>query len=357
MATKLKKMQLTSVDLVRAGANQQADIRLFKSDAEPAEPPTTEEKNIFKRFLNWIRENPTEDDVTPDIDESPTDNYKNAITKSIQSIIEDDTLTTSEKNDMIEKSIGQYHARMLEMAEEMANSKSMSAEPSGEESKINERKENTMKIDKSIFTAEELAQYEALIAKAKVDPEAGEEEMMTEKAQNFRRKPAKPEEYFDPDFDDEEIEDEMNDEEEMGKSRCKKSVDPTLNAALARLATLEKSLAMKEFTEIAKKYAPLGENEEELAKTLYDMKQSNESTYNAYIGILDKSLGIINKSGLFAEIGKNTYGAPGGVIGKIEAAANEIQKSNAGMSREMAIAKAWEDHPELIAEYDAEYKA
>lgn len=31
MAAKLKQIRLTSVDLVRAGANQQADICLFKS--------------------------------------------------------------------------------------------------------------------------------------------------------------------------------------------------------------------------------------------------------------------------------------------------------------------------------------
>lgn len=42
MATKLRQLQLTSVDLVRAGANQEADICLFKSlDGEPhVEPPT-----------------------------------------------------------------------------------------------------------------------------------------------------------------------------------------------------------------------------------------------------------------------------------------------------------------------------
>lgn len=31
MATELKKIKLTSVDLVRAGANQEAEIDLFKS--------------------------------------------------------------------------------------------------------------------------------------------------------------------------------------------------------------------------------------------------------------------------------------------------------------------------------------
>lgn len=40
MATRLKKMQLTSVDLVPAGANQEADICLFKSiDGLPEETP------------------------------------------------------------------------------------------------------------------------------------------------------------------------------------------------------------------------------------------------------------------------------------------------------------------------------
>ena len=43
MATKLKNMRLTSVDLVPAGANQEADICLFKSlDGVPAEKPPTE---------------------------------------------------------------------------------------------------------------------------------------------------------------------------------------------------------------------------------------------------------------------------------------------------------------------------
>lgn len=49
MATKLKKMRLTSVDLVRAGANQQADICLYKS-AEPHAPTRTISKSDPDRF-------------------------------------------------------------------------------------------------------------------------------------------------------------------------------------------------------------------------------------------------------------------------------------------------------------------
>lgn len=217
-----------------------------------------------------------------------------------------------------------------------------------------------MKIDKSVFTADELAQYESLIAKAKVDPEAGEEEMEDQMppVSRRRRKPGffQKEEEMDNGYEDYEDPENPEEEEDMDKSRCKKSADPALTAALRRLDTLEKSLAMEKFREIAKKYTPLGENEVELAKTLYEMSQTNQANYDAYIGILEKSLGLVNKSGLFQEIGKSASGGSGSVIGRIEAEADSIMKSNAGMTKEQAIAKAWENNPQLIAEYDAEYR-
>lgn len=134
MATKLKKMRLTSVDLVRAGANQEADICLYKSadPAEPTEKPTEEEKNIFKRFLNWLHEDAAEAENEPvegiekaDEPEYPADIYKSAITESIQSIVADDRLSLDEKNAMIEKSISQYHdsmAGLFAMEEELEKS-------------------------------------------------------------------------------------------------------------------------------------------------------------------------------------------------------------------------------------------
>lgn len=192
----------------------------------------------------------------------------------------------------------------------------------------------TFKIDKSRLSEEDRAQYEALLAKAAVDPEAAQEEMEDEAPP---AKPAKKAEAEDMD-------------------ETKKSESPELTAALERLATLEKSVEMKEFSEIAKKYAALGEKEDELAQTLYEMKKSNEANYNAYIAILDKSLGLVEKSGVFAEIGKNATGTgSGSVQEKVNAKAAEIQKADPSCSYEMAIAKAWESSPELMAEYDAEY--
>lgn len=215
-----------------------------------------------------------------------------------------------------------------------------------------------IKIDKSLFTDDERAQYEALIAKATVDTEAGEEAMKEDKPdlRDFKERKRRVEVEYEDD-DDVEMDKCRTKKAEAEKCDTKKSADPTLAAALERLETLEKSAAMKEFTDIAKKYAPLGEKEDELAQTLYDMKKSNEANYDAYIKILDKSLDMVNKSGLFTEIGKSAHGVAGDTLGRVEAIASEIMKSDTTMTREQAVAKAWIDHPELVAEYDNEYRS
>lgn len=127
MATKLKKMRLTSVDLVRAGANQEADICLFKSADPPeaTESPQSEEKNLFKRFLDWMRENPTEAENEPHSPIEKADDqpdlefiYKSALAESLQSIMADDTLTEVQKKEMSEESLRQYADRIRELERE-----------------------------------------------------------------------------------------------------------------------------------------------------------------------------------------------------------------------------------------------
>ena len=306
--TKLKKMKLTSVDLVRAGANQNADICLYKSaDGENSGENTQE--------IDKSRQNPVDS------------GYNNSKTTEVD-------LPRKEGKTML-------------------------------------------KIDKSLFTAEELEQYEALIAKALVDPEAGEEEMEDQKPPMMqRRKAARP---VPPQFlrDDEEEDDTEKaapfaDEDEMAKGcRTRKSGDEgedvekmqemfksAFDRQEARIAELEKSLAMKEFADIAKKYAPLGEDETTLAKTLFDMYQADEELYNSYVDSLEKSLDLVNKSGMFVEIGKSGYqNGPSSAVGRVEAIAKSYIKKDPEMTYEQAIAKAWENNPDLIAEYEAEYNA
>ena len=136
MATKLKNMRLTSVDLVRNGANQEADICLFKS-TDPAEDPTqptAEEKNIFKRFIDWLRANPADghqdDEDTVEKDYSTFDSlnaarenneklwqYTSALSESIRSIQMDQDLDKDQKYQLMCQSLDQFDEAMDKLIE------------------------------------------------------------------------------------------------------------------------------------------------------------------------------------------------------------------------------------------------
>lgn len=160
MATKLKKMKLTSIDLVRAGANQEADIMLYKSadpQNEPAEGPTEHETNLFKRFLGWIRSNPTEGNVEPESgiqkDYSTFNQitagqesrdmlwrYTEALTTSIRSIQDDKDLDVEHKKQMMLKSLDEFDGAMEALIDKLCisaparvNELVKSADPEDEE--------------------------------------------------------------------------------------------------------------------------------------------------------------------------------------------------------------------------------
>lgn len=136
MANKLKKIELNSVDLTRCGANQQADIRLFKSDTpqEAVEQPTAAEKNIFKRFLNWLHEQPAgaataavaKDYASFDqINTNRESNdllwrYTDALNTSIRSIQEDHDLNNTQKADMMRQSLQQFSEAMSDLIGKLA---------------------------------------------------------------------------------------------------------------------------------------------------------------------------------------------------------------------------------------------
>lgn len=365
--TKLKKINLTSVDMVRRGANQEAYINLYKSAGDPAEPiaqpdapgaPNADEisQGILKSIVEAIKslmganEPPGQPNAEPEdvgkaaetfqtrlsqqeVRESRW-KYQDSLNMSIESILNDDELSDEEKVEMMHQSVDQFCNAYKEMCAKLVNTtanKTATEQPTKEVGKSqdkgpenNEEGEEEMKIDKSRFTPEELAQYEALINKGKVDDEP------ETKPEN------KPE-----------------DKPEVEKSA---EIHPEVKKALDEMAALTKSLEMREMTDIAKKYVPLGKKEDELAATLYEMKKSSQASYDAYIAVLDQNLELVNKSGLFEEIGKSSRTTPGGsTVEKIEGIATELQKSDATLGRHEAIMKAWEQHPELVAEYDSEY--
>lgn len=198
-----------------------------------------------------------------------------------------------------------------------------------------------IKIDKSLFNAEELATYEALIAKATVDPEAAKKEMEEETPADPKKKTTEKAEV-----------EEMNET----KKSAAPEVPEFVTNAIAKSEEFMTRIEKQEMTEIAKKYSILGEKPEELGEKLYNLKKSNPEMYDTCITMLDNQVALIEKTGVFGEVGKSAGGAStaGSAVEKADAKAKEIMKADPNVDYTTAIAKAWED-PDLMAEYDAEY--
>ena len=196
-------------------------------------------------------------------------------------------------------------------------------------------------IDKSAFTAEELETFEALIAKATVDPAAAEKEMEDDKPAFPPKKTKKAE---------------VEEVVEETKKSAEPEVPDFVKDAIAKSNEFMTRIEKSDMAEVAKKYAILGEKPEELAEKLYELKKNSPEMYDTCISILDNQVAAVEKTGLFGEIGKSApgYSAGGGAVAKAEAKAKEIMKADPDILYTEAIAKAWED-PALMAEYDAEY--
>lgn len=139
MTTKLKNLQLTSVDLVRAGANQEADICLYKS-ADDVEPDNGVDKKLLKKLFESLKkafsdpdsevekeddsetEERTFDEVREGEEENPNrilGTYLMALEESFQSIQSAD-LTDAKKKDMMKQSFEEFNEAMKELIPELA---------------------------------------------------------------------------------------------------------------------------------------------------------------------------------------------------------------------------------------------
>lgn len=405
--TKLKKLEVNSVDLVPAGANPEAHINLFKAK---------ESRPTWERFVDLVKksigmdEGEIEDVMKEHLDgsncgpaciqkiENEMWDYSSAIRESLMSIVTDTTMGADAKEAMIKKSLqefseviescapiwasgketmmksfsaeetelykqleiealeerlavlkeeptGKYDPESAEYEEEvpeeteeaeneLKEDKASESENDGEEitksfeGGIIAMYEGKVRIDKSLLTEEQQAQLEELLKAAEVvetEPEVVAEEPTEEPV-------AEPTETVDETVD-------MNEVEQMA----------------AEIASLKKSLQLKDMESVAKSYEVLGKDTAELAETLYKMKCAGEEVYKEFVDTLDiaKSAKEGTNATLFTEIGKSRdFGSTTDTNEKINVFATEIQKADPSLSRVKAIAKAWEMHPELVREYD-----
>jgi len=114
MANKLKDMELTSVDLCKRGANPMADIKLFKSadsQEKGGRSMNQNENGLFQRFLSRVEKAVKEaQNTTITKADSAADLHTmtQAVEKSIQSIIADDSLSAVEKSEMMAESLQHF---------------------------------------------------------------------------------------------------------------------------------------------------------------------------------------------------------------------------------------------------------
>lgn len=357
MSNKLKKMKLTSVDFVGAGANQDAHIMLKKNRSQE-----DMEKTLWEKFKTFMKGEYTEAEIEAysinKAKQSVKDEnqlYTEVLKESIDSIVQNDTLSPIEKTEMMRKSLGEFTE-----AFDGAIEKWSELTKSVDDESYLEQKGRDMVIDTEKLTAEEREIYKALTQKAQVtDEEVGDEEL----AEQIPEEPkADPEELEKEDAELDKCGDKFKkeDETDLDKSsdKVKKSFQDEMEELKKNVAMLERQKAMDEMETIAKKYEPLGKDVKELTETLYELKKTAPKQYDEFIGLLDENLEIVNKSGLFTEIGKSGHiGArtESTVTGKIDAKASEIMKSNPGMNVFEAREEAWRTSPELAKEYEEDY--
>ena len=359
--TKLKKLQVNSVDLVPAGANPDAHINLFKS---------AEKRPAWDRFVGMVKKSlgMDESDIEAVVKEhfipvkkQCIDNeiwdYTSALRESFDSIMKDAELDSAGRTEMLQKSMDEFTTAMNEVIPLWA---------SGQESLQKSLDCETIELYKQMEI--EALEERLAVLKAEESDEPEEDEPEEE-----------PEEEEEPE-DDEPVQKEEIDDMKINKSLLTPDEQSALDAILKKaavdetveeegtvakaqpeneelkneVAELKKALAMKDMEAVAKGYEILGKDTAELAKSLYAMNQAGPEVYADYVAALDIAKAERESSGMFKEIGKSRTETAGGAVSKIEAKADEIQKADPNMSRLEAINKAWEQNPDLVKEYDSE---
>ncbi len=112
----------------------------------------------------------------------------------------------------------------------------------------------------------------------------------------------------------------------------------------------------KEYVAKAAEYKHLAVKPEEFGlvlKAIADKAPEELAKLEAVLKAADEALG---QSALFAEVGRGGEGAGGSAWAKIEKAAGEIVQQDGKLTREQAVARVLDQHPELYEEYLSERK-
>ena len=402
MPTKLKNLKIKKVDFVDEGANPKADIKLLKNKdgiKQSQNDDIVENPKFWKRFMSVVtkafkleNEQPESeadaDSIAKGGAESFNDKFSEvrnrkicdeiweicyALQSALCSIMIDDELDGADTEkamheslndfaDVVKDAIGDWlngkTANILKKETEVTASdllmmksakarleKEIEKSETAQNIKVEGEKE-MMNIDKSKLTEAERAFLESIEKKygaeyapsqtqAQVTPATSEipADNPVEKSTGV---PAQEQTSSDDDI--------------------YKGLNPLVKEEIKALKKFKEEAEERELGEIAKKYEVIGKKKEELVPMFKSLRAAGGTAYNDMIAVLDATVEAVNKSGVFSEIGKsgNGYSSVGNAEGKINSIAKSYMEKEPTLGYTEALAKAWENNPDLMNEYDSE---
>ena len=332
MSTKLENLDITSVDFVPRGANPKANIQVTKSDKTTAgviEKLAKALASVFgdktedvQKEAATFSEVITEHQVYLILDEIRAAGC--ALTCSFESILSSEE--APDKAALMNQSLAEFNTAMQEYIQKWAAGQLVGIAKEKTDEPVQKEEEADVNIDKSKLTAEE---QEFL---AKIEAKAG---IVAETA-------AEPENAPAPAAD----------------APVEKGVSSDILSRFEGIMkALDNTVAKIEddkMAAVAKKYEILGMKQEELVPFFKELKKS-PAMYDTIISRFDAAVAAVEASGVFDEIGKRgAENTTGTAVAKIAKFAEDIMKQNPGVGRVKAEQMAWEQHPELVAEYEAQ---
>ena len=373
--TKLEDLEVKKIDAVDIGADQKANILIKKRGG--AEEP---KGNFFKRFFNAFCDSlgVNSEDVRKSMEDEATSfddvmnekkiydvrdqiwNACNSLEQSIVSILLDKEC--EDKQAAIAQSIDQFKAfsddaskswikleraatdkedtvvaddfeiaKMQEIIE-----KSCDPETINKEKETEVVKENNMAFDISNMTEEE--KKEALkVLQADASKES------TEKR-------------FNSGAGEDQIQEAVNKAMSNAMEDVTKNFSDMMAKIMEPIQKRAEEAEQKSLEEVAKKYELLGTKAEDLVPVLKSMKATSDEAYNNFIASMDNNLAVIQKSGLFEEIGKSGGAHTGNNdtegAAKMNAKVAEIKKSMSNLTDAQAQDIVMQNDTELRAMFD-----
>lgn len=141
-----------------------------------------------------------------------------------------------------------------------------------------------------------------------------------------------------------------------GEDGIYKGLHPAVQAELEALKKFKEAAEDRELGQIAEKYAIIGKKKEELVPMFKSLRAAGGTAFDDMVAVLDNAVDVVEKSGAFNEVGKSGHGSAsaGQSEEKIDTIAKGYMEKDISLDYTSAVAKAWEDHPELMAEYEEE---